>query len=82
MSKLLNKKNIIESLKTQTYDEASLEEWWEHIQAMSLMGFIDSKVYDEIFDKCKGWYWNGDSLKDENDCDVGAWVDGEFIRMQ
>lgn len=63
MKKLLNLKNMKETLVNYSGDNEELNKIWDALHTMACYGFIDSNTWQKFFDQCRGWY-----VDEENDC--------------
>lgn len=63
MKKLLNLKNMKETLVNYSGDNEELNKIWDALHTMACCGFIDSNTWQKFFDQCRGWY-----VDEENDC--------------
>ena len=63
MKKLLNLKNMKETLVNYSGDNEELNKIWDAFYQMACIGFIDSDTWKKFFDQCRGWY-----VDEENAC--------------
>ena len=63
MKKNLNLKNMKEALVNYSGDNEEFNAIWDALYKMACCGFIDSNIWQKIFDQCRGWY-----VDEENAC--------------
>ena len=66
----LNVKNmVIELITYSAGDPEAFNKIWDAYHRMYILGFITRAEWDRFYDKCKGYYWDGDSLYDSENSD-------------
>ena len=63
MKKLLNLKNMKETIVNYSGDQKEFDKIWDAFYQMACIGFIDSDTWKKFFDQCRGWY-----VDEENAC--------------
>lgn len=72
--KLLNLKNMKETLVNYSGDQEEFSEIWNGFYKMFRMGFISWETWSKFFKQCHGWYYDeeGDCIRDERHCQEGV----------
>ena len=63
MKKLLNLKNMKETIVNYSGDQKEFDKIWDAFYQMACIGFIDSNTWKKFFAQCRGWY-----VDEENAC--------------
>ena len=63
MKKLLNMKNMKETIVNYSGDQKEFDKIWDAFYQMACIGFIDSDLWKKFNDQCRGWY-----VDEENAC--------------
>ena len=63
MKKLLNLKNMKETIVNYSGDQNEFDKIWDAFYQMACCDFIDSNTWHKFFDQCRGWY-----VDEENAC--------------
>ena len=73
MKKLLNLKNMKETIVNYSSDQKEFDKIWDAFYQMACIGFIDSDTWQKFFDQCRGWYVDEESacVRDERNAPCG-----------
>ena len=63
MKKLLNLKNMKETIVNYSGCQGEFDKIWDAFYQMACIGFIDSDTWKKFYDQCGGWY-----VDEESDC--------------
>ena len=63
MKKLLNLKNMKETIVNYSGDQKEFDKIQDAFYKMASIGFIDSNTWQKFSDQCRGWY-----VDEENAC--------------
>lgn len=68
MKKLLNLKNMKETIVNYSGDQKEFDKIWDAFYKMACVGFIDSDTWKKFSDQCRGWYVDEESacIRDED----------------
>lgn len=75
-AKLLNVKNMKETLVNFSEDEAELEKIWDTFYHMACLGFISQDAWKRFADEAAGWYYDpaSDSVRDDRRGGAVVWM--------
>ena len=75
MKKLLNLKNMKETIVNYSGDQKEFDKIWDALYEMACIGFIDSDVWKKFSDQCRGWYVDEENacIRDDRGVDSIVW---------
>ena len=73
MKKLLNLKNMKETIVNYSGNQTEFNKIWDAFYQMACIDFIDSDTWKKFFDQCRGWYVDEESacVRDERNTPNG-----------
>lgn len=66
--KLINLKNMKETIVNYSGDQKEFDKIWDAFYQMACIGFISQDTWIKFFDQCAGWY-----VDEENACVLIRW---------
>lgn len=75
-AKLLNVKNMKETLVNYSEEAAELEKIWDAFYQMACLGFISQDAWKRFSDEAAGWYYDAasDSIRDDRRDGAVIWT--------
>lgn len=72
--KLLNLKNMKETIVNYSGDQKEFDKIWDAFYQMACIGFISQDTWIKFFDQCVGWYVDEENacVRDERNCPKGV----------
>lgn len=72
--KLINLKNMKETIVNYSGDQKEFDKIWDAFYQMACIGFISQDTWIKFFDQCAGWYVDEENacVRDERNCPEGV----------
>lgn len=69
-AKLLNLKNMKETIVNYLGDQKEFDKIWDAFYQMTCIGFVSQDTWEKFFDQCAGWYVDEENacVRDERNC--------------